>query len=297
MQTSEYQGGGSSLALPGLTPVVKWLLISMAAVWGVELVISLVNPDWISSVTLGTRVADGALVPEAHWGGLFGYFGATPGIWFDRFPWLFPWQVLTYGFLHGVSSPLHLLFNLLGIYFFGTMVEGTIGSRRFLQFFLIALAAGGITSLLLKPLLMGSSGPTVGASAGVMAILCCAATMQPRATVLLLFFPLPLAWLAIGLVGMDAFFLIQELAGRGTDFKDHLAHLAGAGFGFLAARRGLIWQDWGSVVEAKVAEHKAQGVANDEGRLDELLIKIQKEGIHSLSERERAFLKRMSDRR
>lgn len=296
MQSSGYSDGGSSLALPGMTPVVKRLLIALGAIWLATVLISLVDDSWIYSVRLGVDSGSGGdLRADSHASGLFAWFGATPAVWFDGFPWIYPWQILTYGFLHTVDSPFHLLFNLLAIYFFGTMVEGAVGSRRFVQFFLAAIAVGGITTLLLKPLISGT-GPTVGVSAAVYAILCCAAVMSPRSTVLLFFFPLPLAWLAIGLVGIDFFFLVQQLAGRANSFTDHTAHLAGAGFGFLAARRHWVWQDWGAVVQQQVAAKQAKDRASDEAKLDELLVKIQKNGINSLSPREREFLKRMSGR-
>lgn len=289
MQTQGYNDGGSSLALPGLTPVVKRLMIGLGAIWLATVVLDLINPSLILSVGLNS----------GEYGGLFAYLGATPGVWFDQFPFVFPWQVLSYGFLHSVGSPLHLLFNLLALYFFGTMIEGTIGSRRFLQFFLVCVAVGGAVSLVTKPFVSGT-GPTVGASAGVLGILCCAAVMRPQSTVLFFFFPIPLAWLAIGFVVIDVFGLIQQLAGRFDSYKDHVAHLAGAAFGFVAARRQWIWSDWSedlkATVEQKVADKRESDRAQEEQQLDELLVKIQNEGLTALSDREREFLKRMSNR-
>jgi membrane associated rhomboid family serine protease len=281
-------GGGGGIAFPSLTPVVKRLLIALGAIWLGSFLLSLVAPGLLSS----SYIDDSG---RERMTGLMPLFGATPHMWFKGFPWIYPWQPLTYGFLHSVGSPMHILFNALGLYFFGTMLEGILGSRRFLGFYLAAVVFAGIVSLLIGPLIR-TLGPTIGASGGVLAVICACATLRPRATVIFWFFPLPLAWLAIGLVGLDSFFALQQLFGRGSTGTAHFGHLAGSALGFLAVRRGFIWRDAFEVVEERRRTQERRRRVADEERLDLLLERISKDGMHTLSKREKAFLKRMSKR-
>lgn len=129
-----------------------------------------------------------------------------------------------------------------------------------------------------------------------MGILIMAAVLRPHTRVLLIFIPVTLKWLVIGLVAIDVYGLLQDLKGNGGNIA-HWVHLGGAAFGFLAARKGWIWLDpiekWQSLLVARQAEREQ----NDELRMDDLLDKIHREGMNSLSRREKAFLKKVSSRR
>ena len=79
-----------------------------------------------------------------------------------------PWQLLTYGFLHG--GVVHLAFNMFMLWMFGKELESQMGSRRFLIYYLTGVIGAGIVQLIVA----GSQGgiyPTVGASGGVFALL------------------------------------------------------------------------------------------------------------------------------
>src|SRR5678816_3220018 len=54
------------------------------------------------------------------------------------------WQLLTFQFLHSAPMPFHVLFNCLGLYFFGRRVEEILGGRRFLANYFLSGAVGGI---------------------------------------------------------------------------------------------------------------------------------------------------------
>ena len=76
----------------------------------------------------------------------------------------------------------------------------------------------------------------------------------------------------------------------------HLVHLGGAAYGFVAVKRGLVWRDPVQrllVRRAIAAEEKRQ---TEQHRVDDLLQKIHREGLNSLSRSERAFLKRVSSK-
>ena len=83
----------------------------------------------------------------------------------------------------------------------------------------------------------------------------------------------------------------------GANNVSYSSHLAGAAYGFCAARFGWIWSDPLARLEARVEVRNESNRVDDARKLDELLQKINREGIQSLSTRERAFLKRMSARK
>src|SRR5262245_38636083 len=72
-----------------------------------------------------------------------------------------PWQLLTYAFLHG--DVLHLFFNMLGLWMFGSELERLWGQRRFIHMLLAGALAAALIQLLFS-LVIGSRVPTVGAS-------------------------------------------------------------------------------------------------------------------------------------
>jgi membrane associated rhomboid family serine protease len=74
------------------------------------------------------------------------------------------WRLVTAGFLH--ASPIHILFNMLMLWWFGSALEGLLGRGRYLAVFLISVVAGSAGALLLSPEV-----PTIGASGGVFGIL------------------------------------------------------------------------------------------------------------------------------
>lgn len=139
-----------------------------------------------------------------------------------------PWQVLSYGFLHG--SLMHLLFNMLGLYMFGSDVETVWGSRRFLTYYLACIVTAAIAQLFVT-WAMGSAHPTVGASGGVFGLLLAFGMMFPRRTVVLLIPPIPMpAWLFVTLYGLIELYL--GITGTASGVA-HFAHLGGMVGGYL----------------------------------------------------------------
>lgn len=271
-----YQDGGAGAPgramMPGLTPMVKLLLIANAAVFGLQFV-------------LGFTSWGGKEVPVA---------GLAPQVWANFFPFVPFWQLLTYGFLHSAANPWHLLWNMLLLYFFGTMLESILGSRRFLATYVGALLAGGLLHLAAE-FIGGSRHPAIGASGAVLGVLIATSVLRPNTQVFVLFIPVTLKWLAIGIVGLDVFYLLSEFKGL-SDSTAHYVHVGGAAFGFVAARRGWIWKDPIQELKDRRTKVEAHQVELRGKHLDDLLAKIHREGLGSLSKREKDFLKRMSDR-
>lgn len=273
-------GGGGGIALPRPTPVVKSLLIANFAIFALTYLVSWFSPG----------PADGG----PPW--MFRAFGLYPPWWGTSPPFLPLWQLVTTGFLHDINGLGHIFWNMVQLYFFGTLLEEMIGSRRFAFVYVAALIVGSVTQLVASEV-EGSTLPAIGASGAVLGVLVAAAVLRPSTSVILLFIPITLKWLAIGIVAIDAFALLNSLKlGTGT-MVAHWAHLGGAAFGFVAAKRGWVWLDIGERLAARRKQAQAQRARSDEEFKDELLAKIHREGMSSLTKREREFLRRISQRR
>ncbi len=219
---------------------------------------------------------------------LWDWLRLDPGRWFSGIPAL--WQLWTYGFLHDLGDPFHILFNMLALYFFGTMLEAEVGSRRFAWQYFAALAVGAIVHLAFSPAM---EYPTVvGASGAVFYCVIACAVLRPNAPVLFFFVTLPLKVMALIMVGLNAFILLKP----GGDRTAADVHLAGMAFGFLAARKGWIYFDPKAWWSARRVQRVQEVQASDEQRLDQLLERIHRDGIHTLSQRDKDFLGRMSKR-
>ncbi|HVS11827.1 MAG TPA: rhomboid family intramembrane serine protease [Planctomycetota bacterium] len=218
------------------------------------------------------------------------WLALNPLAWVELFPFVPVWQLATYGFLHSLNEPYHLLFNLLGLYFFGSMLEQIVGGRRFLTFYLAAIALGGVTQLA-AALITSSSVPTLGASGGVLASIVACAVLRPATQVIFILFPMSLRTLALILVGLDLFGLASGAMGTA-----YLVHLSGAALGFAAARLGWIWVDPGRAWAARREHSARRREATDSERLDRILQQIHREGMSSLSRGDREFLRKVSSR-
>ena len=71
-----------------------------------------------------------------------------------------PWRMLTAGFVHDWSGPIHILFNSYAIYIFGSQLEPMLGKYRYLLLYLLSIVGGSVAVLLLSDPRV----PVVGAS-------------------------------------------------------------------------------------------------------------------------------------
>ncbi|HAP42758.1 MAG: glpG protein [Spirochaetes bacterium GWD1_61_31] len=140
--------------------------------------------------------------------------------------WL--WQPFSYMFVH--ANFQHLLFNMLGLFFFGTVVERKIGSNEFLLFYLLTGFLAGLFSLFAF-LLMGMGGvPLVGASGAIYAVLFAFAVISPRAMIYI-WGIIPVR-APILVLAFTALAIGSQVLGFGGNVA-HLTHLAGFGFAAL----------------------------------------------------------------
>lgn len=219
----------------------------------------------------------------------------NPLQWRAWFPFAPLWQLATYGALHSTRDPMHLLFNLVALYGFGSLFEGAFGARRMAWWFTASIVAGGAAQLAYN-LALGSNVPTVGASGAVMFLIVAMATLQPNLPVFFLIVRMRLRTLALILVALDLLRVVWALKGAGSDVA-FVVHLCGAALGFFAVRRSWLWLDPLAELQARREAREVATREEDERKLDQLLERIHREGIGALSAREREFLKRMSSRR
>lgn len=147
-----------------------------------------------------------------------------------------PWQLLTYGFLHG--SWLHLFFNMFAVFMFGSQVEQLFGARRYLIYYLSCVVGAALMHLIVIYFARDlPSAATVGASGGVFGLLLAFGMAYPRQRLIIFPIPVPIqAWLAVTLYGGMELFLGVTRTAQGIA---HFAHLGGMATGFVLIR---YWQ-------------------------------------------------------
>jgi membrane associated rhomboid family serine protease len=182
------------------------------------------------------------------------------GVYYFNSPKFSVWQVITYMFMHGGFA--HILFNMFALFTFGSTVENVMGSKRFLNFYLItglgALAlqmvvqaievyglTGGIT---IDPLTYSSGDPhaiktlseiyftpMVGASGAIFGLLIAFVMLFPNAELFIMFIPVPVKakYIVPIYILLELFLGVAQFAG---DSIAHFAHLGGALFGFILVK-------------------------------------------------------------
>lgn len=138
---------------------------------------------------------------------------------------------LTSGFLH--ADPMHLIFNMITLYFFGTIVEKwftivfpNFGHTLYLVFYLAGIIAASSATYFKYKESPGFA--SIGASGAVAAVLFASILILPTNTIYVFFFPMPGFVFGIAYLWYSAY-----SAKRGADNIDHTAHYYGAVFGFV----------------------------------------------------------------
>ncbi len=137
------------------------------------------------------------------------------------------WQVLTYALLHG--DPVHLFFNMLGLWMFGSEIERLWGSKRYLHFVVASVFSAAVVQLLWAALTTHNQ-PTVGASGALFGLLLAFGMIFPNRIIMPLFPPIPMK----AKVFVAVFGGLELLFGLGgASGVAHFAHLGGMLGGFL----------------------------------------------------------------
>jgi membrane associated rhomboid family serine protease len=224
-----------------------------------------------------------------------------------------PWTLITYMFTHDLRGVLHILFNMLVLYWFGRLFTEYLGSDKLIALYVLGGLAGGLAYLLAYntvPLLVNHlpSG-MVGASAAVDAIVVATAVLLPNYTFYLLFFgPVKIKYIAIITVFLSFLGTVGDNAGG------NIAHLGGALVGFIYMKQlqaGSNWGIWVTVTldwikglfkprqNVKVSYRKEKDAARNataggknytQDEIDAILDKISAGGYESLTKEEKEKL-------
>lgn len=158
-----------------------------------------------------------------------------------------PWTLVTYFFTH--EGFFHILFNLLFLYWFGSLIMEFLGSEKFVNLYVLGGLVGGLFYMLLYNTLpyfaqQVEVSRMLGASAGVYAIVVGAATFMPNYTIsLILLGPVRIKYIAL-------FYVILSFAqSAGPNAGGELAHLAGAALGFIYIKQLQRGNDLGKPVQ------------------------------------------------
>jgi membrane associated rhomboid family serine protease len=175
-------------------------------------------------------------------------------------PFFKPWQIITYMFMH--ASLGHIFFNMFALVSFGPMLEYTLGSKNFFNYYFITGIGGYVLYTLIQAIEVHSitggftiahpqymeayeiygaraqelrdiyRGALLGASGAVFGILVGFAMLFPNLEMMIMFIPVPIKakYVVIGYIALELFTGVGRFAGDNTA---HFAHLGGALFGFL----------------------------------------------------------------
>jgi len=159
-------------------------------------------------------------------------FGLIPAYVTERY---YLWQLVTYIFLHG--GFFHILFNMLGLYMFGSELEMTWGTREFTKFFFICGIGAAVASVIVTP---HSQIPIIGASGAIFGLLMAYGVLFPdRIIYLYMVIPIPAKWFVV-IFGAITFLSALSASGGGVAY---VAHLGGMLVGFLYLRGGRLIPD------------------------------------------------------
>jgi len=215
------------------------------------------------------------------------------------------WTPFTYMFMH--AGILHILFNMLWLFWMGQIFEEFLGNKRIVGLYLLGGLSGAflfVAAYNIFPVFTQSgallTSSAIGASASVMAVIAAAATIVPDYTVMLFgILPIKLKWIAI-------FYVVLGFWGiTGPNAGGEIAHLGGALFGFTYVKQLQKGHDWiGSISSLFKRKSKLKVVSNNQERnsnaaprqedVDRILDKISKTGYENLSKQEKEILFRAS---
>jgi len=139
-------------------------------------------------------------------------------------------RLLSAGFLH--ADLMHLLFNMMTLYFFGPVILEGFGAVGFIIIYIGSILLGNIFSLFIYQKQPWYS--AIGASGGVSGILFAAIAMAPKMSLFLFFIPIPIPGFVFGLIyfGYSVYMMLNP---KQWDNLGHAAHLGGAFFGLVYA--------------------------------------------------------------
>ncbi|HYW94320.1 MAG TPA: rhomboid family intramembrane serine protease [Bacteroidales bacterium] len=141
-----------------------------------------------------------------------------------------PWTIITYMFVH--ENFLHILFNLLWLYWFGKIFLSYLSERQLLSVYILGGIAGALLYIISYNIFPGlyQQNPAViaiGASAAIMAIVIAIGTLMPDYKIYIVFLG-PVKIIYVALAG----FILSSLLDFSVNTGGKIAHIGGAAFGY-----------------------------------------------------------------
>ena len=222
-----------------------------------------------------------------------------------------PWTLVTYFFSQ--EDILHILFNMLMLYWFGRIITEHIGNRRLINLYILGGIMAGVFYLLMFNFIPFFIKRTpfpglIGSSGSVFAIVVAAATLLPNYTVFMIFLgPVRIVYIA-------AFYIVVSFLGTiGQNSGGNIAHLGGALIGFIYIRQLQRGMDIGQPINAvagwlkklrkprmKISYINKDKLYHDshpsQKEIDDILDKISRSGYESLSKDEKQKLFKASQK-
>ena len=228
-----------------------------------------------------------------------------------------PWTLVTYMFLH--VDFIHILMNLLWLWWFGTIFIQELGVKKLLSTYLLGGLAGGLLYILFYNVFpvfeeVKAASIALGASASVMAVVVATATYQPERRMNLIFIgPVKIVYIAL------IMFIFTSMVDFSVNTGGKIAHIGGAIMGFVFAynyKRGKdISKGFDRLMDGMATWFKPRKEKmkvtykrssddmeynkqkrEEQKEIDKILDKISKAGYDSLSAREKELLFKMKDK-
>jgi membrane associated rhomboid family serine protease len=249
------------------TPAVKILIITNVGIFAVQ---------------------ELARLPLSHLFGLVPYAVIFKG---------WAWQLITYMFLHG--GLMHVAFNMLALWMFGSQLERVWGTKEFLRYYLITGVGAGAINIAASPT---SPIPTIGASGAIFGLLLAYGVLFPNNLILLYFFiPIKAKYFVVLFAALE-FLMARSYTADGVA---HFAHLGGMAVGFLYLKssplvRRTAWRISKKSrlrIEAQQVKREARRMTDLQAirsEVDYLLDRINKVGYENLTSDEKERLEEAS---
>ena len=221
-----------------------------------------------------------------------------------------PWTLITYMFTH--KDVLHILFNMLWLYWFGTIFLEYLDQKKLVSVYLLGGITGAIVYIISFNIFPAfdqvvSESVAIGASASVLAVVVAIAVYVPDYSVnLFLLGRIKIKWVAL------VIFILTSVMDFSVNSGGKLAHIGGAGFGYLYTtnlRRGLdLGKGLNKVIDffatlfkprkkmrvtykKRTTEYEYNKArANHQEQINKILDKISKGGYDSLTKEEKDLL-------
>lgn len=224
-------------------------------------------------------------------------------------PWLW-WHTLTYAFAHDASAGsgvLHLLFNMLGLYFLGRSVEDRYGKWEFLRIYLFAAIVCGIGWLAKNSLLGSPEYSLLGASGAVICIEMLFVFNFPKQIIYFFVFPIPAWVLGVFLVLSNLITSPTSQAATGGPQVAVDVHIMGiliaVAYFFMGWNFSFV-QDFNGTLrrmkrkwfgpKLRIHDDLETSSSSEDAEADRILAKIHEQGKDSLTSKERKFMEKYS---